>query len=329
MSEQALVIGGQTLLGREVQEVLEDAGWRVALAEPGESSILTARDEEVEVIPALSEEGLQEADVLILAGSHESSRQAYELARRRPEMPVIDVSGALEDRPEARLEAPWLESRREPGAGLQVIAHPGALMAGLVLRAMHEAGPLSRAVVHIFEPASERGKAGVEELQQQVTSLLSFQPLPRAVFDAQLGFNLLARYGEQAPQSLESVEERICRHLVTLLGRAGVAPLPSVRLIQAPVFHGYSMSVWAQFAERREPEQVMQALEKAGVEVRGSGHEAPTNVGIAGQSQICAGVIEQDRMEPSGLWLWAVGDNLRLAADAALEAARRALRLRQ
>ncbi len=44
---------------------------------------------------------------------------------------------------------------------------------------------------------------GVEELQQQTVSLLSFKSLPKAVFDNQLSFNLLARYGEEAPRPLE------------------------------------------------------------------------------------------------------------------------------
>ena len=63
--------------------------------------------------------------------------------------------------------------------------------------------PIRRSVVQIFAPASEYGVAGVEELQQQVAALLSFKKLPKAVFDAQLGFNLLARYGEEAPAPLE------------------------------------------------------------------------------------------------------------------------------
>ncbi len=59
-------------------------------------------------------------------------------------------------------------------------------------------------MIQIFEPASERGTPGVEELQQQTVSLLSFKSMPKKIFDQQLSFNMLARYGEDAPVSLES-----------------------------------------------------------------------------------------------------------------------------
>jgi len=37
--------------------------------------------------------------------------------------------------------------------------------------------------------------------------------MPRAVFDSQLSFNLLARYGDKAPVALEQSELLIERHL--------------------------------------------------------------------------------------------------------------------
>ena len=45
----------------------------------------------------------------------------------------------------------------------------------------------------MFEPASEHGQRGMDELHQQTVNLLSFQPLPKDVFDAQVAFNMVAR----------------------------------------------------------------------------------------------------------------------------------------
>ena len=53
--------------------------------------------------------------------------------------------------------------------------------------------------MHIFEPASECGTAGIDEMQQQTVNLLSFQPLPKKVFDAQLAYAMLAQLGSEAP----------------------------------------------------------------------------------------------------------------------------------
>ena len=84
-----------------------------------------------------------------------------------------------------------------------MIAHPAAIALALFCAGCTRNDPIRRSVIHIFAPASEHGAAGVEELQQQTVSLLSFKSMPKAVFDAQVSFNMLARYGEEAPVALE------------------------------------------------------------------------------------------------------------------------------
>ena len=226
-----------------------------------------------------------------------------------------------------------MESLAESGdaaeeAAVHVIAHPAAIALALFLRRLHAHDPIRRSVIQIFAPASEHGTAGVEELQQQTVSLLSFKSLPHAVFDTQLAFNLLARYGEEAPAPLEDSELRIERHLATLLALPGEgegAPMPSLRLIQAP---GVS---WLQFFRlggiRGEP--------RRGSPGKRPGHgldrsarrrfEPPTNVGNAGQGGIAVGGIAPDRNEPEACWFWLVADNLRLAAENAVAVARQLL----
>jgi len=174
-------------------------------------------------------------------------------------------------------------------------------------------------------PASEHGAAGVEELQQQTISLLSFKPLPRAIFDTQLGFNLLAQYGEEAPFALQDSELRIEHHLATLLdlpGEGSGAPMPSLRLVQAPVFHGYSFSAWVEFDGNPGVEALESGLASASIEVRGGEFEPPTNVGHAGQCGIAVGAIALDRNNPEACWFWLVADNLRLTAENAVALAR-------
>jgi aspartate-semialdehyde dehydrogenase len=165
----------------------------------------------------------------------------------------------------------------------------------------------------------------VEELQQQTISLLSFKNLPRAVFDTQSAFNLLVRYGEEAPAKLEESELRIERHLATLLALPGEGedtPMPSLRVIQAPVFHGYSFSAWVEFENNPGTEAIESALVAGSIEVRGAEFEPPTNVGQAGQSGIAVGAIVPDRNDSDAVWFWIVADNLRLAAENAVAVAK-------
>ncbi len=319
------LLGGETLLGRELQEVLESRGTNAAItayAASGEGNFEDQEGEAVYVEP-LRAESVREDRAILVAGSEEGALKAYNVAKRAGGHPLlIDCTGHLENQAEARIVAPLLGEPDVHGSWLLVIAHPAASATGLVLARLARYKPVRQAVVHVFEPASERGKRGVSELHQQTTSLLSFKTPEKSVFDAQLGFNLLAQYGEEAPGKLVAVEQRIERHLATILGRRANGrpiPMPSLRLLQAPVFHGYTLSVWVEFDADIGAIELGEALASAQIEVRGQQDEAPNTVGAAGQSGLIAGDIRIDHNNPRAAWLWVVGDNLRLTADAAAD----------
>ena len=113
------------------------------------------------------------------------------------------------------------------------------VLALLLLRA-GKAAKVARSIVTVFEPASERGKRGMDELHEQTVNLLSFQQLPKTVFDSQVAFNLIDRYGEKSVPSLETVEKRILRdfqqHCARQGGRTFTDALASSHLPRPRVF---------------------------------------------------------------------------------------------
>ena len=326
------IVGGETLLGKEVNELLEARKLPasielVASFDPDAStkaaSILAIGKEEPLVMISIEAADLASAQIVILTSSKESGHLAYEKIRgAKPAPVVIDLTGALEDLAESRLRAPFVEPPGFDAKGpVQTIAHPAAIAIALLLTNVLKGGAIRRSVIEIFEPVSERGKAGIDELQKQAVALLTFKPLPKAVFDAQVSFNMLSEYGSDAPLSLEDIELKIDRHLASLLAASG-APMPSLRLMQAPVFHGYSISVWIEFEENPAMDRIFQSLGSSNIDVRTKDHEPPTNVGVAGQGGITVGSIAQDRNQPRAWWFWMVADNLQIAAENAGEVVR-------
>ena len=93
--------------------------------------------------------------------------------------------------------------------------------------------------------------------------------------------------------------------------------MPSLRLIQAPVFHGYSFSFWIEFEDAPAASDIEDAMSHDAFDLRAGDLEAPNNVGVAGQSGIAVGGIVPDRNSGSAFWIWAAVDNLRLAAESA------------
>jgi len=323
------LVGSETLLGREVRDVFGESALgeqlRLLASDDDDATRLADIGGEPAILNKLDPEEVEDAAVVILAGTPESSRIALE---SNPTGVVIDLTGAAEEDPQARVRAPQVENGGYTAAyeGPQIAAHPAALAIALVLSRLHPAFPIVRSIVHVFEPASERGKSGIDELQQQTVSLLSFQQIPKEVFAAQLSFNMLAKLGEEAPVQLHDVEDRIDRHLATLLERADTGvPMPSIRLTQVPIFHGYSLSFWIEFEDAPDAMSLEEALSGDWVDVRPADMEPPDNAGIAGQSGISVGAITPDRNDGNAVWLWLAADNLRLTAETAALIARETL----
>jgi aspartate-semialdehyde dehydrogenase len=171
----------------------------------------------------------------------------------------------------------------------------------------------------LFPPVSEREEAGVEELENQAAGLLSFRPIAQPVFDAQVAFNLLAGYGEGSKPSLADVRGAIARHTAQYL--AGRAAAPAIQLVQAPVFYGYAFAAYAEVGAPGSPEEIERALAALGAKVSGPGEAAPSNVSVAGESQLQLASITPDPNAASGVWIWGAADNLRLAATNAVRIA--------
>jgi aspartate-semialdehyde dehydrogenase len=350
------VVGGDTLLAKEVRDVLAAAqpaprtkliSATAAAAVAGPIAVPAPDEAEAEeaLIP-LSHESLEGSSVAFLVGSAASSRRALKLVNTktatagegggsdaRDATPrLIDLTGALEEQPHARLRAPIAEPLPDPSALLnpapiQVIAHPAAIVLAKFLATVARCSPVRSSLVHIFEPASERGKRGIEELQKQTVSVLNFQKLKTDVFDAQLAFNMLARYGEEAVEPLEGVEARVERDLASLLALWPGVSMPSLRVVQAPVFHGHSFSAWVEFDSNPGTKQFLKALvdalERGGFDVRPD--DPPTNVNVTGEAGISVGAISADRNNSRAFWFWLVADNLRVAAENAVAVAQEML----
>jgi aspartate-semialdehyde dehydrogenase len=322
----AAVVGSSSLLGREIRDILAGTSFRTKLigADELEAGTLTEDGGDPVVMTTLDEENLAAAQVAFLAGSVESSRKAAEIVSRlHPGPVVVDLTYALEERPTAHLRAPVVEPAGYalPPGTEHIVAHPAAILLAMFLVRLSHAAPIRRAIAHVFEPASERGQGGIEELQKQSVGLLTFQKLPKRVYDEQVAFNLLARYGAGATLSMESIETRIERHLATLLARNGGIHMPSIRLIQAPVFHGHSVSLWVEFETNPGVAALERALASAHIDVWGADVEAPHVVGMAGQSGIAVGAIAADRNDARAAWFWVAADNVRIAAENAVAVA--------
>jgi aspartate-semialdehyde dehydrogenase len=324
---RAAIVGAASLKGKEVAEMLNDRGFPavdVRLLDDDESlGQLEAMGDEISFIQSVRAEQFDRVDFTFFASDAECTRKNWKRARDAGSA-IIDLSGALEDEAGASVRSLWLERERGQVAppdlqpGPCVTAHPVSVMLALLLSRAGEASAIRRAVAAVFEPASEHGQRGMDELHQQTVNLLSFQPLPKDVFDTQVAFNMVARYGAKSQPALDSVEARILRHYRKIA--AEDAAQPSVMLLQAPVFHGYALAVFLEMENAVNVPALSQSLAGDHVSVPGADEDSPSNVTSAGQADILLS-LKNDPVRPNGVWLWATADNLRIAALTAVECA--------
>ncbi len=330
------IAGASTLLGKELKDALSDsplaAASYVLLDEEESQGQLDQVGDEVTFVQAIGVDAFDHIDFTFFCGAEALTRKHWRQALRSGSS-VLDMTGVLDQETGVLVRAPWT-GQEAAAADLFtpaiVPAHPAAVALALVLERLQQFAPVRIASATVMLPASEFGRGAMDELHQQTVNLLSFQGLPRAIYDAQAAYNMLSGLGEGAVASVRSVEARIRRHYAALVGSRG--PVLSLQALHAPVFHGHTFSI----AVELERPVAITALEEA----MGGEHldlvledtDSPSNLAATGQNDVLVRLRAEPGLrnpaECARLWLWAASDNLRIYAQNAVECALDLRRLR-
>jgi aspartate-semialdehyde dehydrogenase len=179
-----------------------------------------------------------------------------------------------------------------------------------------------------FQSVSEANKPGIEELETQTSQLLSFQTIGKPVFDTQVAFAMLDRFGPRSTHQLGVDRERLRREVKSCIGEKLVQP--SLQVLHAPVFYGTTFVACAEFRESHPGsdaanpsnaslDTIQQACKQAGFNLK-EGEEL-SNVSAAGENSIQLAIPEQDAANPNKWWFWGAADNIRLPAANAVKLA--------
>lgn len=334
---QVTVVGASSLLGKELLALLEERSFPIASLKTvsgsyGEADLpivdLTRRRRASvdfhEAIPV-------DFDFAFVAGPHELLGAWLEQTLRQRDgsqslRAIIDLTSDTAPGPNPTVRVPMLE-RTTPAAqaadrikGLRMITAPHAatIMISALLSRLAARFPVRNTVAQIFSPASEMGSRAIDELQKQTVNLLSFQKVPRDAFGAQIAFNLLPRLGA-GYEKVDALESRIREQLQAYFGDR--LPVPALRLFQVPVFYSTALSLYVETEERVPPSDLVVALDGAPLSIHRASEKPPSQADAAGSDEILVDAIQTDAAHPSGIWFWAVADNLRLAALNAVQIA--------
>jgi aspartate-semialdehyde dehydrogenase len=329
------IAGASTLLGKELKDAISESTLAAAsfslLDDAQAQGQLDQVGDEITFVKAIEPDAFEKVDFTFFCGSEDLTRRYWKDALRAGST-VLDLSGALDQEPGVLVRAPWLTA--DAGSAdlftpAVVPAHPAAIALALIMERLRPALPRFVATT-LLAPASEFGRGAMDELHQQTVSLLSFQELPRAIYDAQAAYNLLSGMGENAKVSLPSLEARIRRHYDALGG--GRLPALALQAIAAPVFHGHTFSIAIELERPVEIAVLEEALGGDHVDLVLEETDSPSNLAATGQNDLLVRlrpVLEgRNTNQTARFWLWAASDNLRMYAQNAVDCALDLRRLR-
>ncbi len=319
------LIGTESLRGKELKSLLDRTKFPLRSMDffdadvAEEFSKLTDFRREPKVIHHPSGKLLEGLDIVFLASDPASNREfgllAAELGYR-----AIDLVETFN----ADSKIPLVVAGINDGAAavkkasLVAIPNPAAVFLSRLLHPLRRDFGIVKSVAFVLRPASAFEDEGIRELVDQSCAILSGSSVPRKVFRNQVAFNVLSRTEKPGKDGFSAPEKQLSAELRRVLD-APAFPF-TLSIVQAPVFHTYSLMVYAELGKGATLGSV-EALFKADPAFRLAGHEAgglAAASSVAGKDEIVLGEIKAEPTIPGGFWFWVVADNL--TAGSALNA---------
>jgi aspartate-semialdehyde dehydrogenase len=316
-SHRIVIAGASSLLGAELKSLLEQSHFAAAdfrlLDEEMAAGILTEAGGEPAVIQPVEESSFHKARFVFFSGSSDFTQANLRLAQQSGAV-VVDLSGHSATLAGSFAWFPGIDRLR--GQALpekrSLATIPSAAAEGIVRLAISLQGlGLRHLTCTVLQPVSAAGKLGIEELETQASQLLSMQNPGKKLFDAQVAFNTLDRFGPSSRFNLRDAREVLRNQVHSCLRESSVAA--AIQLLHVPVFYGVTFSACAQLDPSTDAAGIHDAC-KAGGFSMAQAPESPSNVSVAEESVIHLGPAEADRTKPGTWWFWGAADNIRLPA---------------
>jgi aspartate-semialdehyde dehydrogenase len=326
-SNRIVIAGASSLLGAELKSLLEESkfgAWDLRLLdEEVAAGTLTEAGGEPAVIQPVEEGSFLKAQFVFFTGSSDFTLANFEMAQRSGAV-IIDLSGHSINFANTFVWYPRPEKLRKHALPEKphLTAVPSAAAEGVVRLCLALQGlGLQTLTATVLLSASAAGKSGIEELETQTKQLLTFQSPGKELFDVQVAFNSLDRFGPSRQADSHGARLTLRTEIGACLREGGV--LPAVDLVHVPVFYGVTFSACAKLGDGADKERIAEACQQAGFAILDEWGIGPNNISAAGETIVQLSKPHSDRLQPGSWWFWGAADNIRLPAWNAVKLAER------
>jgi aspartate-semialdehyde dehydrogenase len=315
------VVGAAGVVGREVCGVLDErgfptAGLRLFESVDGLGEVLGDRAEPLELIDPARLDGV---DIAFMCATEKVSAEWTPRAVQANAV-VIDLTQIFAEQADVPIVVPEVNPD-EVGGYLErrilTSPVPGAAALSVVLRPLEDAAGLKRVVVTTLEPASNAGRAGIEELSRQTTDLMTGRSVDPEVFPCRVAFNLIPQTGQFLNLGRARGEWQITSQIRRLLDLPDLAM--AVTSVQVPTFYGHGFAVNVEMHSPVDAASAVALLRQApGILLVDdlAANVYPTLIDAVEHQAVCVGRIREDASVACGLDLWVTVDGTRKGSAA-------------
>ncbi|MBI5345166.1 MAG: aspartate-semialdehyde dehydrogenase [Deltaproteobacteria bacterium] len=315
------IAGATGVVGKEFMNILEERKFPVGrltllASERSAGSTLEFRGRE-EKVRLLSAETFEGIDIgLFSPGASVSAIYAPRAAKVG--CVVIDNTSEFRMDPDVPLVVP--EVNPEDIALYKkknIIANPNCstIQMAVALKPIHDRFGIKRIVVSTYQSVSGAGKEAMDELSEQVRSLLNMKTPEVSVFPHRIAFNCLPQIDSFLESGYTKEEMKMVMETRKIFGDDSIKVSPTA--VRVPVFVGHSESVNIETGKKITPEGVRELLRKApGVKVVDDPKKGvyPMPIDVVEKDSVFVGRIRADESVENGINMWIVADNLRKGA---------------
>ena len=194
-----------------------------------------------------------------------------------------------------------------------IIANPNCTTAItlMALYPLHQAFGVTRIFASSYQAVSGTGAKAIEELERQVSEIVSGKPVTKQVYPHQIAFNVLPHVDSFLPSGYTKEEMKMENEGRKIMHHPTFRA--SVTCVRVPVYRAHSVAVSAEFERPVTVEAARSVLEKApGLDLvdEPSKNEYPLPLYAAEKYHCQVGRIRKDCALDNGLCFWVAGDQL-------------------
>jgi aspartate-semialdehyde dehydrogenase len=298
------IVNPLTLVGNEVSSILRERSFPldrlVLLDTTGQAGALTDIGDEPAVVTAISDDELEDLDLVFFCGPAEKNREWLQREDSDVQFLAIDLSQPTSSE-DGKLAIAGINLEEVDDANPIIVSpHPIAIPIALILHQIEQVAPVELCTATVVQPASQFDQPGVEELAKQTLSVLNVSSMSHEIFERQLAFNLYP--------ADEHAEESIVSQVRALTdARAEIA----LFVTQGTIFHGHTFSLFVRMRGDADIDAITASLKRNPAIVFPEGDQQFGTIDAAGKDEVLIAELRADPSIRGGFWVWAVCDNLR------------------